>query len=68
MPKLPYIPSPGTTLFGAVNELQGILKKNNVPSYKLSFNDTIVKVHVTSRYEDIATIYTLKRELESLTY
>ena len=54
---------PGTSFYGAVNELKEILRKEKSKDRQMKFNDITFWVSEDSNTNDIATIYDLKREL-----
>jgi hypothetical protein len=66
MSNLIYEPSKGLMFVSAVNELKGVLQRENQAYRIMKFNDILVTVSVDSNTDDLCTIYNLKHKIRQL--
>lgn len=66
MSELIYEPSKGLMFVSAVNELKGVLQRENQAYRMMRFNDILITVSVDSNTDDLCTIYDLKHKIRQL--
>ena len=61
-----YEPDKGMSFYGAIKELQDLLKYEGQEYRIMKFNDILITVSHDSNIDDLSTIYELKRKLARL--